>query len=261
MYDEIKLLPSPMTYLTIFTKNMNYNDFETIGLNENEAKIYLAILNLGESLVSRIADKAEVKRTTAYLSLYTLKKKGLIGQAKKNNQMHYFAEDPKVLEKIMQKNNEKFSKLISEITSIIKLTDHRPCVQYFDDNKNYKRVYEDILNYKNQEVLSWHSGNTTADKNKYFLDHFNTERLAKKISFKTIFSGLQLELKNFTGFQKTNQLKFIPKEASIGNGEVYIYGKNKIGMISGEDNISVIIESEGIYKMLKGFFNLLWLKI
>lgn len=240
---------------------MNYNDFETIGLNENEAKIYLAILNLGETVVSRIADKAEVKRTTAYLSLHTLKKKGLIGQAKKNNQMHYFAEDPKILEKIMQKNNEKFSKLLPEIASIIKLTDYKPCVQYFDENKCYKKVYIDILDYKNQEVLSWHPGNANMAHDKYFLDNFNPERLVKKISFKTIFSGSQQDLINLTDFQKTNQLKLIPKDTGMSNNEIYIYGKNKIGIISKEDDISIIIESDGIYKMFKGIFNFLWQKI
>lgn len=249
-----------MTHFNIFSKNMNYNDLEVIGLNENEAKIYIAIINLGESIVSRIADKAEIKRTTAYLSLRALKKKGLVGQAKKNNQMHYFAEDPKILDKIMQRNNEKFLNLMPEIASIIKLTDHQPSVCYYNEGKSYKKVYDDILNYKNQEVLSWHSGGISLEKDEYFLNNFNPERVSKKISQKTIFFGRKEDLKELGSFVKINLFKFAVNDINVGNTEIYIYS-NKIGIISREENLSIIIESEGVSKMFKVIFGFLWEKI
>ena len=62
---------------------MLHKQLQDAGLNETEAKIYLATLELGETNVGRIADKSGIKRTTIYLSLENLIKKGLISMIKK----------------------------------------------------------------------------------------------------------------------------------------------------------------------------------
>lgn len=48
-----------------------------IGLSENEAKVYLAMLELGPSPMLEIAAKAGINRPTAYAQLEALKKGGL----------------------------------------------------------------------------------------------------------------------------------------------------------------------------------------
>ncbi len=49
-----------------------------LGLTETEARVYLAGITLGPATVSSIAQKANVKRTTVYPAIRTLKKKGLM---------------------------------------------------------------------------------------------------------------------------------------------------------------------------------------
>lgn len=240
---------------------MDYQDFYTVGLNENEAKIYIAILELGEAVVSRIANKSGIKRTTAYLSLHNLKSKGLIGQAKKGGQMRYFAEDPKILDRLMKNNNEKFSKLMPEISAVIKLMDHKPTIQYYEGNNAYKKIYDNILTQKKQEILSWQPNDTTLVGNKYFIEHFNPQRLFNKIAMKTIISGSHQGLKKFPDLQKLNQTKFTTKEIYLNKTEIYIYDKNKVGIISVDEDISIIIESKNIHETVKGIFNLLWHKL
>ena len=46
---------------------------EQIGLDPKEAKVYLAMLELGETTVARIAQKSKIKRTTAYDLVDSLK--------------------------------------------------------------------------------------------------------------------------------------------------------------------------------------------
>ena len=48
------------------------------GLTENEAKVYLSLIELGKSNVGKIADKSRVHRTNVYDSLKSLKKKNLV---------------------------------------------------------------------------------------------------------------------------------------------------------------------------------------
>jgi len=49
-----------------------------IGLSNNEAKVYLAMLELGPSPVLDIAAKAAINRPTTYVQIELLKKKGLV---------------------------------------------------------------------------------------------------------------------------------------------------------------------------------------
>jgi len=46
-----------------------------LGLNEKEAKIYLACLELGSATVQEVAQKSSIKRTNIYNLLGSLKKK------------------------------------------------------------------------------------------------------------------------------------------------------------------------------------------
>ena len=54
-----------------------------IGLSENEAKVYLAMLELGPSPVLEIAAKAGINRPTAYAQIESLKKMGLVSMQTK----------------------------------------------------------------------------------------------------------------------------------------------------------------------------------
>ena len=68
-----------------------------IGLSEAEASIYLAALELGESLPKHLAEKAQIKRPTLYKILPDLFAKGLLTQTIKGKRRYLVAEDPELL--------------------------------------------------------------------------------------------------------------------------------------------------------------------
>ncbi len=51
---------------------------ENIGLSENESRVYLASLSLGPAIVRDIARVSQVKRTTIYSLIDSLKQQGLM---------------------------------------------------------------------------------------------------------------------------------------------------------------------------------------
>ena len=53
-------------------------ELQHIGLNEREAKVYLAALELGPSPVQKIAQRAGIPRATVYLVLDDLRSKGFV---------------------------------------------------------------------------------------------------------------------------------------------------------------------------------------
>ncbi|MEI6144413.1 MAG: helix-turn-helix domain-containing protein, partial [Candidatus Berkelbacteria bacterium] len=70
---------------------------KNLGFSENEAKVYLASLEMGVSSAQEIAKKADILRTTGYSVLEQLVVRGVIIKTKKNSVNRYFAESPESL--------------------------------------------------------------------------------------------------------------------------------------------------------------------
>jgi len=64
------------------------NILKRIGLNEKEAKVYLTLLEVNESLPSSISRQSGVKRPTTYVILGQLQKKGLVSHVKKGKMLN-----------------------------------------------------------------------------------------------------------------------------------------------------------------------------
>ena len=69
-----------------------------LGLSENEAKVYMAMLELGPSVVVEIARKAGTNRPTTYVQIESLKEKGLVSTQIKGKKQYFIAESPEKLE-------------------------------------------------------------------------------------------------------------------------------------------------------------------
>lgn len=70
---------------------------EQIGLTEKEAKIYLALLEMGAQGATIISNKTQINRTTCYLILENLKEKGLISTHTEGNIQFFEAQEPSSL--------------------------------------------------------------------------------------------------------------------------------------------------------------------
>ena len=54
------------------------NGLKELGFSEKESEVYLAMLELGPAAVQDIAKKAGVNRSTTYVMIESLKRRGLI---------------------------------------------------------------------------------------------------------------------------------------------------------------------------------------
>src|SRR4030042_3427880 len=100
---------------------MDLEKLKQIGLTEKESKIYLALLELEDALVSEIAEKTKINRSLLYSILSGLSEKGLVTYILKNNTRYYRAIEP---QKILSFIEEKEKTLRSILPELIAL--HKP---------------------------------------------------------------------------------------------------------------------------------------
>ena len=87
---------------------------QNLGLNEKEAKVYLACLELGSATVQEVSDKAGVKRTSVYNFLEDMKARGFITEVKHGKKILLTAEDPRVLLKKADEQKKQFEEMLPE---------------------------------------------------------------------------------------------------------------------------------------------------
>ena len=92
-----------------------------LGLSENEASVYLAALSLGPTTILKIAKTAEMKRTTIYSVIDSLKKRGLINIEIKGFKTLFTAENPEKLETMLDSHREQLRNSLPEFLGMYNL--------------------------------------------------------------------------------------------------------------------------------------------
>ncbi len=75
---------------------------QDIGLNEKEAAVYLSLLAVDNSSVLDLSKKTNINRSTTYVVLESLAKKGLVSETTVGKKTHYQAEPPERLETFIE---------------------------------------------------------------------------------------------------------------------------------------------------------------
>lgn len=232
-----------------------------IGLTENEAKTYLAALELGEATVVRIAKKSGVKRTTTYLSVETLKEKGFLTMLKKKKKTFFYAEDPRILQEKIEERKKAIDRIVPQLLSITNLIDKKPKITFYEGLEGIKDVYRDTLKYPDQELLAWLSNEEAAKTfDKEFVDEYYVpKRVSKKIWVRAMGQNTPaMQQYKAIDEKSLRQTKLISHNQFAIEVEINLYGKNKIGVMAFDEKIGLIIESQKIYNTLKSIFEVYW---
>ena len=89
---------------------------ERIGLTQGESRIYLALLDLGQSTTGPIVEKSGVSTSKTYKILKRLENKGLVSHIMKNNVVHWSPANPKrILELLEDQEQEIQDKKVMSI--------------------------------------------------------------------------------------------------------------------------------------------------
>jgi sugar-specific transcriptional regulator TrmB len=234
-----------------------------IGFTDKEARVYLVILELNEALPSSIGRKAGVKRSTAYVILERLQKKGLISSVIRNGSLHFRAVDPQIflndqLEhyKQLEENIGHLSSILPDVMNIHHLFNAgTPQMSVFKGKDGLIQVMEDSLS-ASTELLCWCDVElATNTLLKDYFPKYLEGKMKRNIWLKGIFCKDKASLRH-KKYQKEElrEVYLIPKEKFPFDNEINIYD-DKVSVISHEDAVGVIIQNEHIANTQRSIFN------
>jgi len=185
-----------------------------LGLNEKEAKVYLACLSLGPTSIAKIASIAEIKRPSVYPIMERLKTVGLMAEEVKGFKTFYNAQPPEKLELVLEERKAKFKDALPDFSKLYNLQGEHDVIKRYDGLQAVKSVYEDLLRnvqpHENYLIIADQANWLKLDKD-YFMD-FSRRRAELPINIRML-QAQSREAEWFKKYEKNFNLKvkFFPK--------------------------------------------------
>lgn len=228
-----------------------------LGFSSNEAKIYLAALELGTASAQDIAAKANIKRTTGYSVLSYLVNRGVVGKTKVKGKTKFAAEAPERLLTLTREIESGIKQALPELEAIYNKQGTKPKITFYEGEQAIQKVYDDTLVEKPTEILEW---NTNAYFEKFPKDHnYINKRTGLNIGAKRIAAkGSVWDTKHkYLDAKELAETLIVSEELFDPAIEVNIYN-NKVAFLNYAENMSVIIESKAIADAMRQAYALSW---
>jgi predicted DNA-binding transcriptional regulator len=248
---------------------------QKIGLTDKEAVVYVSLLELGGAYPSRIAEYCGLKRATTYNLLATLSVRGLINEIEKRNKIFYQIDKPNRLinysssrVQIAKQDLERAEKLMPDLESLFSMLGDKPKVLFFEGPDTVANICKDQTSgIGNYELIGFSNAKKfkdiltpsqmkdfvdAKDRKNIFTRGINPDTPEDRAYGGSVFKGIRKEL--------WPKVRYMPKEKFPYEGEITIYGNNKVAItkLGGPNIIGVIIEDKMIHDMMKMIFELAW---
>ncbi len=124
---------------------MDYSALEELGLSTAEAKVYVALLEQGQSTTGRIINHTRMQSSTVYHTLGMLLKKGVISYVYKGKMKFFQAERPEVFLTFLDDQKQKFMDILPELKQKEKTATEHYSAKVYEGMSGLRAAYSDVL--------------------------------------------------------------------------------------------------------------------
>lgn len=232
---------------------MDTEQLEKIGLNKNEAKIYLVLLRLGSAQAGKISKGAQINRTTIYDSLERLIEKGLVTYIISANKKVFRPVAPEKLLDQLKEKQKTVEEILPELNKLLKESKEKEESDIYKGKKGIRSILNDILKYK--EYIAFGSSGRFLEIMKHDFVLFQKRKKELKINSKVILSESSRKTEQvklaYTNF------KYIPDEF-FSPTTTFVYNNKTAIIVWSETPIATLIISKEVSDSYRNYFNLLW---
>ena len=250
----------------LLLQHMDTRILEEIGFTKREIKVYLALIELGESTIGPISKKAKVTPAKVYPILEKLKQKGLITYVIKSGVKYFQMFNPKRIIDFLEDRQNKISDQKEEIKKLIPMIMSRQKIeakQYatvYETFNGIKTLYDEILKH-NMETKEDFTAFTLGEEYRskeanIFFKNYDAKR--KELGIKIKLLGLEHQrefyIKEFGG-DPNIELRFL--EHSLPTG-VIVYGDNVVNLLWNDTPTAFVVHSKQNADAYRKFFYDMW---
>lgn len=245
------------------------SELKKIGLKENEAKIYLLVLELGKSTIHELSRLSRIKRGTVYNVIESLLEKRFLAIKNEGKKKIYIAESPNNLNFLfesqqheLEEKRKYLDQMLPNLNFLYNSSDVRPKVRYYEGYKGALALREEYLKTKSKKIDNIlfydNSFKRLPEARKY-----SKERVQKNIKSRFIYISKKgrdsdLEKNDKAELRKS---KYIPYNEFSFNIDLSIFDEKIVIQNKKNDNfLAVMISDKEIADSFRVFFDSAWNK-
>lgn len=242
-------------------------ELQRVGLDEREAKVYLAALELGPNPVQKIAQRAGIPRPTVYLILDDLQSKGFVTTYDEGKKTFFVAESPERLtllvdqrEAEVKQQKEAIEKLVPELLSRGQFEKgERPVVRYYEGRDAVKNWLRDILSGRGGEILNilyLNRADKVLEEIGFPFEKVRERRRKHRIKSRVIYTADNGPIEGYS--TKERKAKFLSPKDYPFEADIAIRGDRVFFAPYTTPLRGVVIEDKAIAKSMRLVFEALW---
>jgi len=224
---------------------------QKLGLEEQEVKTYLALLDLGESTATKLAERTGLGRVHMYQIVNRLIEKGLASYIVKNNVKYFSASDPETLLRDLQEKEQNLQKILPALKIRQKTIVPETKVEVYRGREGINTILKMVL--RDRKTYHLFGGAQEACsifelENTIFVKRAEQLRISGKILARN-------SDKFFIG--ENEDYRFIP-DYLISSTTQLLWGDKTAIFVWSEPYYAILIDNEEITKGNLSTFNHLW---
>ena len=240
--------------------NSIINHLQELGLNEKQAKVYLALVEIGSGTAYAIAKQAKVKRPTTYIILEELRTKGLALKVPHKKNQVFIAKNPNELFVEQEEKLQRAKRVLPELLARASKNGNEVTTYLFEGSGGIKQALRyGLETLEEKELLCYYAKADKGSGNipKMYFDHYND------------LSKLKVKIRGFAPDHSSN--KIFREMDRLSKREVLSLPLNEfspnvsvqvadsfVRVMLHKSSQALIIENKEYAQMMKQVFELLW---
>jgi sugar-specific transcriptional regulator TrmB len=231
-------------------------DLEQLGLTRNESKVYLALLETGETMTGALVKKTALHRVLIYDALEMLIKKGLASYVIKENRKYFQAANPERLVDFLKEKEEYATSLIPELKLRTAPTSQQS-VQVYEGLRGLKSALNNMIKELSPGGTHYVFGSGDMDKTLGpYYDIYQESKRKHKIK---TYGIVDIEYRKRTTLIKRTsaEIRFYP--FNYFPTDTWIYN-DKVLIVTYKSSppVAILITSNETSHSYKKFFDAIW---
>lgn len=237
---------------------------QTTGLNEKEAAVYTALLQLGRASAYSVSVKSGLKKPTTYVILEQLIEKGMAQRVPRVIKQLYFANSPEQVFAVAQEKLEVAKQKLPELMAMARVDENKVSTVFYEGMAGMKKLMEyGFKEHEGKEMLGFFA--TDKDLKSELSDYFKKEWASEQKKRNITMRGIAPRDPSLTEYRKTDEqygrnIRAI--SAKEYSSEVAITVLGDIVKIEDYKNLQgIAIENQDVAKAFTQVFEMLWKRI
>jgi predicted transcriptional regulator len=227
------------------TMPMHTDVLTELGLSQNEAKIYEALLLDGESTVTALSNRSKIHRRNIYDSMNRLIEKGMVFQVIGRGDNLYKPVDPSKLMELVDEKRERLEKVMPDLLAEYEQKPQLEASYIYKGVEGFKNYLRDMLVNEEDAYFIGAKGAWFDPRLKTFLDRFLVDAKKRGIKYYHLFDYEVRDGASHVPEAVGKPYKFLPKEYSTPS-MVDIFGDHVVsftgaGLTKISDDITIFV--------------------